>query len=238
MGDEPELRVLLVDDEPDIREIARMALETVGGMIVHTCSGGREALDSVGSFGPDIVLLDVMMPDMDGPGVLRELRKRPNFSEIPAIFVTAKAHPDEVRRLKGQGANDVLGKPFDPMSLSEQVRNCYQSARREPGNDQGLREKTAQLRHRLLDRLAKERPDLERLGRSLRGVDGMQPADAADLLQRAHRIAGTAGTVGLDGVSAAAARLETAVEARDEAMTKTALADLVAEIDQAAADEG
>ncbi len=89
-------RILHVEDEPDIQEIARVSLETVGGFTVATCSSGREALDRAEEFEPDLLLLDVMMPDMDGPTTLGELRKLPGFGSTPTIFMTAKVQAHEI----------------------------------------------------------------------------------------------------------------------------------------------
>ena len=117
--------VLLVEDHADIRTIAKTALEMVGGLKVRACESGAEALAAVGEFKPQLVILDVMMPDMDGPGVLEALRQRPDTREIPVVFLTAKASPAELQRLRGLGALDILTKPFDPMTLHEKVKAIW-----------------------------------------------------------------------------------------------------------------
>ena len=89
-------RVLYVEDEPDIQAVARIALQTVGGFTVHICSSGEEALREVAACRPDLILLDVMMPGMDGPGTLAALRAKPAFDQIPVAFMTAKVQPNEV----------------------------------------------------------------------------------------------------------------------------------------------
>jgi CheY-like chemotaxis protein len=119
-------RILYVEDEPDIQEIAKLALEAVGGFSVKLCSSGQEALDSVSVFEPDLILLDVMMPGMDGPTTLKHLREIPAAEKIPVIFMTAKVQPQEIRSYKEMGALDVIPKPFDPMTLSEQINNLWQ----------------------------------------------------------------------------------------------------------------
>jgi CheY-like chemotaxis protein len=122
----PALRtILVVEDEPDIRTIVKAALEMVGGMKVRACESGAEALAAIVEFKPQMVLLDVMMPDMDGPGVLALLRENPGTAAIPVVFLTAKATPSEVQRLRALGAADVLTKPFDPMTLHEKVRAAW-----------------------------------------------------------------------------------------------------------------
>ena len=118
-------RILYVEDEPDIQAVARIALEHVGGFIVEICSSGHEAIERGPEFKPDLLLLDVMMPGMDGVTTLRELRKLPGLTAIPAMFMTAKVQPSEVAQLRQQGAIDVIPKPFDPMSLSENIRSLW-----------------------------------------------------------------------------------------------------------------
>lgn len=118
-------RILYVEDEPDIQAVARIALEHVGGFILEICNSGMEALERGPLFKPDLLLLDVMMPGMDGVTTLRELRKLPGLQTIPAMFMTAKVQPSEVAQLRQQGAIDVIPKPFDPMTLSENIRSLW-----------------------------------------------------------------------------------------------------------------
>ena len=118
-------RIMLVEDDPDIRTVAGMALELVGGYTLRAVGSGAQALEAVAEFNPQLVLLDVMMPDMDGPGVLNELRARPATSGIPVIFLTAKAHPEEIEKLRALGAIEVIGKPFDPMTLPAAVEKAW-----------------------------------------------------------------------------------------------------------------
>lgn len=119
------LRVLYVEDEPDIQEIARMALETLGGFELRVCSGGAEALEVATGFGPDIVLLDVMMPGMDGIETLDGLRRLPELDAVPMVFMTAKVQPREETALRDAGAVDVIPKPFDPLTLADEVRAIW-----------------------------------------------------------------------------------------------------------------
>ena len=124
--------IMLVEDEPDIRTVAVMALEMVGGFRVRACGSGEEALQAVDAFNPQLLLLDVMMPGMDGPGLLAALRARPATAATPVIFLTAKAQPEEIARLRALGAIEVLAKPFDPMTLAEQVRASWQNMENNP----------------------------------------------------------------------------------------------------------
>ena len=118
------LTILHVDDEPDIREIAAFALEMDSDIEVTSAGSGREALKAIeDGLAPDVVLLDVMMPELDGPGTLLELRRLPGLSETPVIFMTARAQSHELDRFLGLGAVAVIIKPFDPMTLGRQVRD-------------------------------------------------------------------------------------------------------------------
>ena len=116
------MKVLIVDDEPDIRRIARLGLSKVGGMEVVEASNGAEGLVRAKADMPDVVLLDVMMPAVDGPTTLARLREDPATAGIPVVFLTAKAIAAEVDRLKSLGAAGVLTKPFDPMTLARDLR--------------------------------------------------------------------------------------------------------------------
>lgn len=120
-------RILYVEDEPDIRAVAKLALEMVGGFTVKVCSSGEEALREAVAFGPDMILLDVMMPGMDGPSTLKALRALPSLAELPVAFMTAKVQPAEVAHYKTLGARDVIAKPFDPMTLASQVRAIWEA---------------------------------------------------------------------------------------------------------------
>ncbi len=115
-------RILYAEDEPLIQAVAKLALEKVGGFDVLICSSGAEALEKIGAFAPDLVLLDVVMPGMDGPATLQRLRSDPATAAIPIVFLTANAQPAEVARYRGLGAMDVVAKPFNPMTLAAQIK--------------------------------------------------------------------------------------------------------------------
>lgn len=113
-------RVLYIEDETDLQWLVRHILESVGGFEVLVCSSGAEALLCIGEFAPDLVLLDVMMPGMDGFSVLRELRARPECAALPVVFLTARSQQgDEYLR---SGAQGLITKPFEPGALVGQVR--------------------------------------------------------------------------------------------------------------------
>jgi CheY-like chemotaxis protein len=115
-------RILYVDDEADIREIAEMALQLDPDLEVRTCASGPDGLREAANWTPDLILLDVMMPGMDGPTVLQALRANPLTRAIPVVFITARIQAHEVASLEALGARGVLAKPFDPMTLAEQAR--------------------------------------------------------------------------------------------------------------------
>lgn len=128
MPKEPLKNILLVEDDSDIQEVAKMALSIVGGFNVVVCSSGAEALERVKEFSPQLILLDVMMPEMDGIMTFEKLRKIPQTETTPVIFMTAKVQPHEVAAYKTKGAQDVIAKPFDPMSLSKILMEIWEES--------------------------------------------------------------------------------------------------------------
>jgi two-component system, OmpR family, response regulator len=121
------MKVLIIDDDDDIRMIAGMSLGRVGGMDVIDASGGAEGVRKAQEERPDVILLDMMMPTMDGSETLKALRAQPATAATPVIFLTCKAVGAEVERMLGLGAAGVLVKPFDPRTLSEDVRALLKS---------------------------------------------------------------------------------------------------------------
>jgi two-component system, OmpR family, response regulator len=114
-------RVLLVEDDPDIRRIASLALGVVGGFDVQTAAGGAEALKAISAVVPDLVLLDVMMPEMDGIATLAALRADERLNDVPIVFMTAKVQRGDIERYVQMGAAGVIRKPFDSMGLAAEV---------------------------------------------------------------------------------------------------------------------
>jgi CheY-like chemotaxis protein len=123
------LRVLYVEDEDDIRLLGEMALADVGGFQVRACASGAEAIAAARDFQPDLLVLDVMMPEMDGPSTLKALRALPQTAAVPAVFMTAKIMPNEIEALKKLGALEVVPKPFDPMTIAETLRAIWRRGR-------------------------------------------------------------------------------------------------------------
>ena len=114
-------RILIIDDEDDIREVAALSLESVAGWQVYTACSGAEGMRVAAAELPDAILMDVMMPAMDGPTTFREMQKMPNLAGIPVILLTAKVQGVDQRRFAGLGVTAVLFKPFDPLTLAEQM---------------------------------------------------------------------------------------------------------------------
>jgi CheY-like chemotaxis protein len=114
-------RILVVDDEDDVREVTSMSLELVEGWQVRSCSCGEEAIRAAAEELPDAIVLDVMMPGLDGPGTLEVLRRDARTRAIPVIFLTAKAQPAEKYRLSELSVRGVIAKPFDPLTLPNEI---------------------------------------------------------------------------------------------------------------------
>ena len=117
-------RILIIDDEDDIREVAALSLESVAGWQVVVASSGAQGLARAVEHRPDAILLDVMMPGMDGPTTFRELRRNPATAKIPVLLLTAKVQSTDQRRFADLGVDAVLFKPFDPMTLSQQISSA------------------------------------------------------------------------------------------------------------------
>jgi CheY-like chemotaxis protein len=125
------IRILHVDDEPDIREVVDLSLELNPDFEVRACASGPEAIIAAAEWSPRLILLDVMMPGMDGPATLEQLRKNPQTSAIPVLFMTARAQTREVQHFMALGAQGVISKPFDPMTLAFQVQNYLHALNRD-----------------------------------------------------------------------------------------------------------
>jgi CheY-like chemotaxis protein len=115
-------KILYVDDEDDIREIAQISLELAPEFEVRSCSSGAMALVEAAEWQPDLILLDVMMPEMDGPETLKRLADIPRTASIPVVFITARTQTHEVERYRALGAAGIIAKPFDPMALANDVK--------------------------------------------------------------------------------------------------------------------
>jgi len=193
------IRFLHVDDEPDIREVVELSLGLDPDFTVRSCGSGKDALAVAAEWQPDFILLDVMMPVMDGPATLVQLRENARTADIPVIFMTARAQAREVDRFRSLGAVGVIPKPFDPMTLAASVRS-YVQPERDPMDD---------LRAGFLQRVEKDTAVLSQDRLSLR--DGNRLPGTLDRIKRmAHALSGAGGIYGFAEVSDAAAALEDA----------------------------
>lgn len=122
------MRILILDDEPDIRYLTAIGLERFGGMTAREAASADEAIALARETRPDVILLDVFMPLEDGPAVLERLRQDPSTSDVPVIFMTANPAESDVGKLLGLGAVAVLEKPFDPVTLGDRIRVALRDA--------------------------------------------------------------------------------------------------------------
>jgi CheY-like chemotaxis protein len=198
-----EIRVLHIDDEADLREIIEISIGLDPGFIVRRCESGPEGIVIAAQWRPNVILLDVMMPVMDGPATLAELRSNPETAGIPVVFMTARAQARELDRLRALGAIGVIAKPFDPMTLAASVRN-YLPPCADPLAD--LRVRFLQRVRRDIAALSEHRAELE-AGTAL-------PQRLDCIKQIAHSLSGAGGIYGFAEISDAAAAVEDAALAR------------------------
>lgn len=125
-------RVMCVEDDEDIRTVLEFSLGTLGGYEVMCCASGPQALAAAPAFAPDLILLDVMMPLMSGPEVLAALRQTDRLRNVPTVFMTAKAMPEEVESLLVHGATGIIVKPFDPVTLPRDILIYWEHGRGRP----------------------------------------------------------------------------------------------------------
>ena len=199
-------RILLVDDDEDIRRIGELSLERVGGFEVEICACGEEALQRAPQFQPDLVLLDVMMPEMGGVAVYEALSDLDEVADVPVIFVTAKAQTQEVARYLVLGAIGVIKKPFDPMMLADEIRAIW--ARRIEGGD-GKTDEQEQLYEMVVDYGEKLKRRLESFDRLLARLSQPSPREAMkEARDLAHKLAGSGAMFGMPEVSETCSELE------------------------------
>ncbi|KVX03124.1 response regulator [Shewanella frigidimarina] len=120
-------KILHVEDDESIRVIVEMALVDISGLTLVACEGGNEAISQIDDFTPDLILLDAMMPGMDGLQTLVEIRKKPHCQHIPVVFMTARIQQSEQKEYLDAGAIAVIEKPFDAMSLGDKLESIYQA---------------------------------------------------------------------------------------------------------------
>ncbi|OGI22956.1 MAG: hypothetical protein A2287_03305 [Candidatus Melainabacteria bacterium RIFOXYA12_FULL_32_12] len=120
-------KIMYVEDDVDIQKVVRLSLEKIGKFNVIICSSGKEALDTIPQEKPDLILMDVMMPDMDGPTTFKRIRNTPEIADIPVVFMTAKAQVKEMTHYRELGVLDVIVKPFDPVTLPDTVKQIWEA---------------------------------------------------------------------------------------------------------------
>jgi CheY-like chemotaxis protein len=125
MPSTPLNRVCYVEDDEDIQRIVRMSLERIGKLTVKVVSDPMQAIDAIKDFKPDLVMLDWMMPGMDGPSLFRKMRETPEMRNLPVVFITAKASSAEMDELRAMGAAGAISKPFSPKDLPDQLRTIW-----------------------------------------------------------------------------------------------------------------
>ena len=123
----PLKKILYIEDERDIQEISKIALGDIGGYELEVCSSGEEAIDKGPAFLPDLIILDVMMPGMDGIATFNALQKIPSTKLVPVVFMTAKIQQSEIQIYLNMGAIGIIHKPFDPMTLADKVKEIWEN---------------------------------------------------------------------------------------------------------------
>jgi CheY-like chemotaxis protein/HPt (histidine-containing phosphotransfer) domain-containing protein len=231
-------KVLLVDDEPDIRRVGELSLRAVGGWRVVLADSGSKVVALARTERPDVILLDVMMPDVDGPTTLELLRADPDTRSIPVVFLSARVMRDGVDHYLSLGAAGVLAKPFDPMSLAADLTRILAGAPKAPRVD--LAPEMDTLRAELGALLPARIAELS----SLVLAALASPDEAARLAARsaAHRLAGTAGSYGFTDVGDAASGIELELDRLRAFETRstciTAICDWLSRMEGAAARSG
>jgi len=209
-------RVLSVEDEPDIQAIIKMCLEAHGGFEVMSCSSGPEALSVAENFAPDLFLLDVMMPGMDGPATLAELHRNPALADVPAIFLTAKVRPQDLASYFALGAKEVITKPFDPTILPGRLLAILEGVGEVSMLDshQGeaeIEDELAALKEEFISVMAERIEEIDAL--LVKIGEGEWDGEAAGKVRfLAHKLAGSAGCFGYEKVSETARALENAFD--------------------------
>jgi two-component system, NarL family, invasion response regulator UvrY len=201
------MKILIIDDEADIRSIARLSLSRVGGMEVIEAGSGLEGLQKAQDEKPDVILLDMMMPTMDGLETLAALRARPATASTPVIFLTAKAVGRQVDQTMSLGAAGVLIKPFDPRTLPRDV--CALVNASPASADDALQHGVDEMRQRFVATFAGQCDSIRILVDKMAALDPPRPVAA--LTQITHRLSGLAGTIGFPTISARASDLESLV---------------------------
>ena len=204
-------KILYVDDVAVIRVLAKLALESGGDFVVALCSSGEEAIAKAVAFAPDIILLDVMMPGMDGPATLQSLRQLPETALKPVVFMTGDVRTEDIERYRQLGVVDVIAKPFDPITLAARVNEIWQRRGQQPSMESSSAEASllaelAELQLGYLQGLS------EKLAGLKEAIDRYENERKPEALREAgfiaHSLAGSAGTFGFHLIGNSAKNLQ------------------------------
>jgi two-component system, OmpR family, response regulator len=202
----PLKRILLVEDDPDIQEMASLALVALGGYAVQVCGTARDALDHAPVFRPDLILLDVMMPGTDGPGALKALREIEATARTPVVFMTARVGRRDIAQYDELGCLGVIAKPFDPVVLPKTLEGIW--GRRQQEEPRTLPRKEFEVLSRAYRGELPEKVRAMEQAAAALARGGWDRPTAESLYHHVHRMAGSAGLYGLDSLSRAAGILE------------------------------
>mgnify|MGYP000425997219 CR=1 FL=1 len=205
MTDSPLRRILLVEDDPDIQDVTTVLLSHIENFEVRACGTAAEAIETAKTFAPDLILLDVMMPGLDGQGAFAVFRQMPATATTPVIFMTARVQPREILEYRRLGSLGVIPKPFDPDTLAQTIQGMWDRHRKDLTNET-RREDLASLRTVYAADLPGRLHAFEAATGSLRD-HGWNESVAGSLYEMAHRLAGSAAIYGFPGVSQAAVRV-------------------------------
>ena len=215
--DRPLEKSLYVDDEAVLLKVTRATLERLGGFTVAVANSGPEGLVNAAAFKPDLILLDVMMPGMDGPATLQALRAEPATAAIPVVFITAKAQAREVNRFKSLGAAGVVTKPFEPKELPGTLRRIWAELPPPPPDEDadaeaGLEALMVELRAEFRAGLPEHAATLDAAWRDWRDAAADERGRLLrHLIARVHKLAGTSHTFGHPDLADRASALEAAL---------------------------
>lgn len=209
MGPQPLKKIMLVEDEEDIRVLVKMSLEKMGDFDVEVCESGIEAIEKSTVFHPDLILLDVMMPEMDGPGTLERLRRDPRSADIPVIFLTARSQSEAVESCRHLGVIGIITKPFDPVTLPDFIKNIWDGRNKTRHDD--IDGDLYELHKMYLDKFPAKSAFLKTLLERLKS----EPEDLGsldELKESLHKLRGSAGSYGFDEVGKTAEEWERYME--------------------------
>jgi CheY-like chemotaxis protein len=209
-----QFRILVVDDEPDIRKVVALSLARDPELVVRTSASGQAGLEEAAEWLPDLILLDFMMPVLDGPATLARLRQNPSTATIPVVFLTARARTEELDRIIMLGASGAIAKPFEPKALRQAVRHYLSSAPASPSvaDPRVLEGPLAAEQDQYRLRLKSDAAKLCAMRAKLEAATCL-PADFGELRTVVHKLAGSAGIYGFNGVSHSASELEKTIVA-------------------------